>query len=118
MSHWTTTTARTMVYFCCIGGLLVLNSFVVVALWNQVFRDSGSSSPELSFLEGAGITAFAYVIIFSIKYGIQSANQRAHAASVQRTAAERVAHLTPEQRSALKAELVQTCGCKETDSKC
>lgn len=114
MSHWTTTTARTMIYFCCIGGLLVLNSFVVVALWNQVFRDSGSSSPELSFLEGAGITAFAYVIIFSIKYGIQSAS----VATVQRTAAERVAHLTPEQRSALKTELVQTCGCKETDSKC
>lgn len=114
MSHWTTTTARTMIYFCCIGGLLVLNSFVVVALWNQVFRDTGSSSPELSFLEGAGITAFAYVIIFSIKYGIQSAS----VSKAQRTPAERIAHLTPEQRSALKTELVQTCGCKETDTKC
>lgn len=116
MSHWTTTTARTMIYFCCIGGLLVLNSLVVVVLWNQVFRVSGSSSPELSFLEGAGITAFAYVIIFSIKYGVQSAAARA--SQPQRTPSERFAHLTPEQRSALKTELVQSCGCKETDSKC
>ena len=114
MSHWTTTTARTVIYFCSIGGLLVLNSLVVVVLWTQVFRDNSSTSPELSFLEGAGLTAFAYVIVFSVRYGIQ--NARASEA-INRRHAERLSQLTPEQRTALKSELLQNCGCKENPVK-
>lgn len=125
MSHWTTTTARTVIYFCSIGGLLVLNSLVVVVLWNEVFRDNASSSPELSFLEGAGLTAFAYVIVFSVRYGIQSARAAAaglHAEEcareeIQRRHSERLSRLSPEQRTALKSELLQNCGCKENPVK-
>ena len=122
MSQLTTKTARSIIYLCCIGGLLALNSLVVVVLWNRVFRDPHSGSPELSFLEGAGLTAFAYVVIFAVRYGLRSAPSplarpvvRDDACENERT--ERYSHLTPEQRTAIKAELVRSCGCRETSAK-
>ena len=123
MSLLTTKTARSIIYLCCIGGLLALNAVVVVELWNSVFRSPVSDAPELGFLEGAGLTAFAYVLVFAIRYGVRySPPPPAAAPSETRTPcapsdrSERYAHLTTEQRIALKAELVRSCGCRESPS--
>ena len=122
MSQLTTKTARSIIYLCCIGGLLALNSLVVVMLWNRVFRDPSSGAPELSFLEGAGLTAFAYVAIFAVRYGLRSApgpliKPRRQPVAAASHNPERFSHLTPEERTAIKAELVRSCGCRETAPK-
>lgn len=121
MSLTSTRTARAVIYFCCIGGLLVFNSLVVMFLWNHVIPTLSVSFNHyhLNFLEGAGISAFTYVIVFAVRYGIQdrkkvgeSERQREHSAM-----RERCSHLTPEQREALKHELITTCGCKEENER-
>lgn len=124
MSLLTTKTARSIIYLCCIGGLLALNAFVVVVLWNRVFRDPGSSAPEISFLEGAGLTAFAYVFIFAVRYGLRyvptahahliTPEQPPNDRSDRCRSEDKFSHLTQEQRTAIRAELVRSCGCQET----
>jgi len=112
MSFLTTRTARTMIYFGCIGGLLVFNSFIVLFLWNTITPSIAPTTYNLSpitFLEGSGITAFAYVIAFSVRYGLQQKRQ----AKQKENLKERCSALTTEQREALKHELVTSCGCKE-----
>lgn len=122
MSQLTTKTARSIIYLCCIGGLLALNSLVVVLLWNRLLREPSSTSPELSFLEGAGLTAFAYVVIFAVRYGLRSgpsplSRPKQRTAVCNETRTERYAHLSPEERTAIKAELVRSCGCQENAAK-
>lgn len=122
MSQLTTKTARSIIYLCCIGGLLALNSVVVVLLWNRILREPSSTSPELSFLEGAGLTAFAYVVIFAVRYGLRSgpsplSRPAPRATECDDARSERYAHLTPEERTAIKAELVRSCGCQENTAK-
>jgi hypothetical protein len=67
MTTLQTPAARAIIYFCCIGGLLVLNGLIVMVLWNEVFLDVADAERRLSFLEGAGLTAFAYVGVFSVR---------------------------------------------------
>lgn len=110
-----------MIYFCCIGGLLVFNSLVVMFLWNYVIPNFPTriNNYQLNFLEGAGITAFAYVIVFAVKYGIQERKKGRERESMRENSSmrERCSHLTPEQRETLKHELVVMCGCKEQSEK-
>jgi len=121
MSLLTTKTARSIIYLCCIGGLLALNAFVVVELWNSVLRSPDTDAPELSFLEGAGLTAFAYVFVFAVRYGLRYVPPRPTSEPARTFTCderhERYAHLTAEQRSAIKAELIRSCGCQESTSK-
>lgn len=118
MSILTTKTARTMMYLGSIGGLLVVNGFVVIVLWNNVLRNSMNTHHELSFLEGIGITAFAYVLVFAIRYGRTSGFSAASVTGKKNAnASRRCAEMSPEQRAALRDELVQSCGCKETVAK-
>ncbi len=123
-------TARSIIYLCCIGGLLVCNAFLVSFLWNHALHDMAPDSQELTFLEGAGLTAFAYVVVYSIRYGIRSASQPART-SMQRSPAESApcrseqpsspdptlndlcSKLSAEQRAELKRELISNCGCKD-----
>ena len=65
-------TARAIIYILCIGGLLVLNALVVMVLWNQVLGSVIIAERQLSFLEGAGITAFAYVGVFGMRHALQA----------------------------------------------
>ena len=117
-----TRTARSIIYLLCIGGLLALNGLIVTVLWNKVFRSEASAAGELSFLEGTGITAFAYVIVLAIRYGIRSVPANDPNVGIipecdhemQPAGNHRYAHLTSEQRTALKQELVRSCGCRET----
>jgi hypothetical protein len=116
-----TRTARSIIYLVCIGGLLVLNGLIVTVLWNKVFLDVIPGNMKLSFLEGVGITAFAYVIVLSIRSGIRSVPKGSHVSAIPDCAGDRhhvlearLAHLSPEQRAKLKHDLVHHCGCKET----
>ena len=123
MSLITTRTARSVIYFVCIGGLLVLNSLVVLFIWNYLIPTLRIANYQfrISFLEGAGISAFTYVIAFSIRYGLQGERpldfirygKKKQESERKREMKERCSHLTAEQREALKHELVTTCGCKE-----
>jgi Mg2+/citrate symporter len=90
-------------------------------LWNYVTPTLSINIHhyQLNFLEGAGISAFTYVIVFAIRYGIQ---ERKKVGDHERyaehsTVRERCSHLTPEQREALKHELITTCGCKEENER-
>lgn len=117
-----------MIYFCCIGGLLVFNSLVVVFFFNSVLPLLPNSSVhfDITFLEGAGISAFMYVIAFAVGYGMKGEhpldliryrrNRNVSTDDRKQAMRERCSHLTPEQREALKHELVATCGCKETEA--
>ena len=113
-----TRTARAMIYVVCVGGLLVLNSLIVTVLWNNVFRSSSSKAGDLSLLEGVGVTAVAYVIILAVRYAIKSvpkgATNPTAVPECARTNDERLSDLSPEERKALKAELVRSCGCQES----
>jgi hypothetical protein len=115
MSLLTTKTARSMMYMCSIGGLLVLNGFVVMVIWNDMLAESMASTHRLTFLEGTGITAFAYVVVFAVKYGAATGRRTERPAPTK--AAGRCAEMTPEQRAALRHELVHSCGCEETRTK-
>lgn len=111
MSLLTTKTARSMMYLICIGGLLVCNGFIVMVVWNDVLLTAMNNDHHLSFLEGTGITAFAYVIVFAVKYGRA---ERCATRSQEQTVASKCAGMALDQRTALRNELIQSCGCQET----
>ncbi len=122
MSLLTTKTARSMMYLLGIGGLLVCNGLLVSVIWNELLYEMMGNDHRLTFLEGTGITAFAYVVVFAVKYGSATgsiASNRTSRQPVERESgvAKKCAGMTPEQRAALRQELVQTCGCRETEAK-
>lgn len=118
MSTLNSSTARSIIYFCCVGGLLIVNSIVVTFIWNDLLDGVMHTEHHLSFLEGAGLSAFAYVVVFSVRYGAavrRNARREAHtppAADIQK----RCADMTPEEKAALKAELRNHCGCQDAHS--
>lgn len=125
MSTLQTPTARTIIYVCCIGGLLVLHSALVMFIWN-VALESLNNNRTLSFLEGAGFTAFAYVIVVAVRYGRRNAGQSvwpSNSWKQQRTSPQEPEVKAPtsdvckgmsaEDRERLKRELVANCGCVE-----
>lgn len=117
MSIFTSKTARTMMYICSIGGLLVVNGAAVTYLWNTMVEARTNMEP-LRLLEGVGITAFAYVIIFGIKFGRGARPLTVKATQAADTSVQRrCADMTREQRQALRDELVQSCGCTDSDVK-
>lgn len=122
--------ARSIIYLCCIGGLLVVNSAIVMILWNNVLEDVMASDHDLSFLEGAGLTAFAYVVVFSVRYGIQgralpgmrptssvrsqpTATPASPPSQADPSMQRMCSQLTPEERAQLKHELATKAGCRE-----
>jgi len=126
MSLLNTRTARSMIYLVCIGGLLVCNAWGVMFLWNTVLWPMTSSAVRLNFLEGAGITAFAYVIVFTIRYGrskagktapLSQATQRSHPSSQQSPSPQHdglsalCSSMTAEEKVRLKNELATRAGC-------
>ncbi|MBU3677976.1 MAG: hypothetical protein FGM32_00020 [Candidatus Kapabacteria bacterium] len=117
MSILTTKTARTMMYVCSIGGLLVVNGAAVTYLWNTMM-ESRAGAESLRFLEGVGITAFAYVIIFAVKFGRGARPLPIRGEQVADTSVKtRCDNMTPKQRQELRNQLVQQCGCTERDTK-
>lgn len=128
MSALTTKTARSIIYLGCIGGLLVINSVVVTVAWNSVVADD-QQEKRLSFLEGAGITAFAYVVVSAVRYSRQPKSDFLHSLRFHRresfiqeandTRAQlrsKCSKLSQEQRDALKRELEERCGCTDPTS--
>ena len=133
-------TARAIIYICCIGGLLVLHALVVVVLWNQVFDDIIPTDRTLTFLEGAGITAFAYVGAFGIRHALEARRQGIthrrpqtprhervvdireatkptepsypdERSSPTSAVRERCTQLSTEDKARLRQALAQQCGC-------
>lgn len=128
MSLLNTRTARSMIYLVCIGGLLVCNAWVVMVLWNTVLWPMTPSNEQLNFLEGAGLTAFAYVIVFTVRYGRKAAktptttadaHQRTHSPSHHAGTPQHselsalCSSMTAEEKARLKHELAARAGCKE-----
>ncbi len=100
---------------------MVFNSFLVIFLWNQVLSQRIGNAIQISFLEGAGITAFAYVIAFSVRYSAKSVKSHrslspekpeTYSAANKPTSQDRCAQMTGAQKEALKRELIAQCGCK------
>lgn len=127
MSLMTTKTARTIVYLGCIGGLLAINSVAVTTIWNSVVAEDNQEQ-ELSFLEGAGVTAFAFVVVSALRHSqrpsgdflqpfrrYQTSATPPQPCAPTTTLRERCSQLTPEQKAALKRELIERCGCTEQD---
>lgn len=128
MSTLQTPTARTIIYVCCIGGLLVLHSILVMFIWNIALA-SFNNDRTLSFLEGAGLTAFAYVVVVAVRYGRKSTGesvwptatwrpQRSTRTPVQEspsqpTTSQACQGMSIEDRERLKRELISKCGCVE-----
>lgn len=127
MSVLTTKAARSIIYAGCIGGLLVVNSAVVTAVWNGFVADD-QQERRLTLLEGAGITAFAYVVLSAVRYGrrpsapiFESIHITAHIRQQEQqqqqaqkdTVRTLCSQLTDEQKAALKRELAERCGCKD-----
>jgi len=128
MSTLQTPTARTIIYVCCIGGLLVLHSILVLFIWNTALA-SFNNDRTLSFLEGAGLTAFAYVIVVAVRYGRKNTGQSVWPSAQwktqrhnrtpepepqpQATSSQPCQGMSVEDRERLKRELVANCGCVE-----
>ena len=124
MSTLQTPTARTIIYVCCIGGLLVLHSGLVMFIWN-VALSSLNNDRTLSFLEGAGLTAFAYVVVVAVRYGRKQPGQSvwpstawkpqqkrgSQVAEAEHVETETCQGLSVEDRERLKRELLANCGC-------
>ncbi len=101
---------------------MVLNSFAVSTCWNIAVDAEDNEERRMSLLEGAGITAFAYVVIVAFRYG--SKRDVGMLASIRPTIGmkfhtreqmkESCSGLTAEQKAALKQTLVEHCGCKES----
>lgn len=116
-----------MIYLVCIGGLLMFNAWVVMLLWNKLFHELIPTTEPLNFLEGAGITAFAYVIVFTVRYG-RAPQSRSVTDTFRRrhtppTTAQTQHHtelsalcssMTAEERTRLKNELVTKAGCRSS----
>lgn len=125
MSALTTKTARSIIYVGCIGGLLVVNSFVVTTAWNSFVAEEREEN-RLTLLEGAGITAFAYVALSGIRYAcrpkstmLDSIRLSAKQSSCQTSAEakdalrERCSQMSQEQKADLKRQLEEQCGCSD-----
>lgn len=125
MSTLQTPTARTIIYLCCIGGLLVLHSILVMFIWNVALA-SLNNDRTLSFLEGAGLTAFAYVLVVAIRYGRKTSGTniwpstpwgkravRHPEPTPESTATQPCQGMSVEDRERLKRELIANCGCVE-----
>jgi len=104
---------------------------MVMFIWNIALA-SLNNDRTLSFLEGAGLTAFAYVIVVAIRYGRKSEGtsmwptpkwtkhtgrdvvpDRTVSAEPQPTTADVCSGMSTEDRERLKRELVANCGCVE-----
>lgn len=111
MSVTTTKTARTMMYLGSIGGLLLLQGAIFMGLWNLL----SDNLDDITLLEGIGLSAISYVLIFSFKYGLGAADYPSHTLPFRRKTnlTQKCADMTPEQRAQLRTELVEKCGCKE-----
>ncbi len=118
MSTLNTSTARSIIYLCCVGGLLIVNSIAVTFIWNDLLDGVMHTEHHLSFLEGAGISAFAYVVVFSVRYGATARKLAAQAnpPAQQTEIRKRCADMTSEEKAALKAELRNHCGCNDDES--
>jgi len=128
MSTLQTPTARTIIYVCCIGGLLVLHSVLVMFIWNTALA-SFNNDRTLSFLEGAGLTAFAYVVVVAVRYGRKSTDVSVWPSATWRprrtshtqvpepqsqpTPSQACQGMSVEDRERLKRELIANCGCVE-----
>jgi hypothetical protein len=115
MSTLNSTTARSIIYLSCVGGLLIVNSIVVTFIWNDLLDGVMHTEHHLSFLEGTGLSAFAYVVVFSIRYGsaVNRLKSRTSSATQQSGIRKRCAKMSPEDKAALKAELRNHCGCND-----
>lgn len=116
MSILTTTAARTMMYICSIGGLLVVNGAAVTYLWNTLLEGRPHIEP-LHFLDGVGITAFAYVIVFAVKFGRGARPLLKRTKGADTSVERKCAEMTPEQRGELRKHLAATCGSKDAEEK-
>lgn len=102
-------------YIFSIGGLLVVNGAAVAYLWNSLM--DGRGGEQLRFLEGVGITAFAYVIVFAIKYGSVARPLTKQRQMADTSVEGKCAAMTPEQRGELRKHLAATCGRAESEVK-
>ncbi|GMV52825.1 MAG: hypothetical protein D8M52_00125 [Chlorobi bacterium] len=117
MSLLTTRTARSVMYVFCIGGLLMLSSVAVTTVWNALATADERDDRKISLLEGAGVSAIAYVLLTAIRYGTKCDvsildSLRRTGQTTYRRAKQDCSHLTPEQKAALKKALVDECGCR------
>lgn len=109
MSVTTTKTARTMMYLGSIGGLLLLQGAIFMGLWNLL----SDNLEDITLLEGIGLSAISYVLIFSFKYGAADYPSNTLPFRRKTNLTQKCADMTPEQRAQLRTELVEKCGCSE-----
>jgi len=105
-----------MMYFCSIGGLLVVNGAAVTYIWNMLMQGRPNVEP-LHFLDGVGITAFAYVIVFAIKFGRGASPLIKKPQGADKSVERKCAEMTPEQRGELRKHLAATCGHTDDEEK-
>lgn len=103
-------------YFCSIGGLLVVNGAAVTYVWNMLMQGRPNVEP-LHFLDGVGITAFAYVIVFAIKFGRGASSLIKKPQGADKSVERKCAEMTPEQRGELRKHLAATCGHTDDEEK-
>lgn len=132
-------TARAIVYILCIGGLLAFNALVVMVLWNQVLTSVITTERALTFLEGAGITAFAYIGVYGVRHALQvrrkaeprevtivsdrpsgsttSPDYDVVTAGTTPVMHSACAQLSPDEKARLRETLAQQCGCTDRNAR-
>lgn len=80
-----------------------------MGLWNLL----SDNLEDMTLLEGIGLSAISYVLIFSFKYGAADYPSKTLPFRRKTNLAKKCADMTPEQRAQLRTELVEKCGCSE-----
>lgn len=109
MSVTTTKTLRTMMYLGSIGGVLLFQGAIFMYVWNFL----SENLEDITLLEGIGLSAISYVIMFSFKYGASDRTSASPLFRRKTNLEKKCAEMTPQQRAELRSELIEKCGCVE-----
>lgn len=111
--------ARSLLYFITVSGLYILSAAAFFLLWKYILTPH-LEAPALSFLECGGIISFAYILVFSIKYGLSRNADNLSSAILAdknnispeqcKNAKENIKNMSEEEIEALSNVLARCCG--------
>lgn len=72
-----------MIYLLTVGGLFATISTVVFLLWNFIIASIFKLS-SVNLLEALGLSSFAYILFFGIKFGLKNGSDKTSSSSTSK----------------------------------
>lgn len=96
---------KTVLYLLVVGGLLLISSFIIMFIWNNLI--SSFNVLPITYLEAMGINAILYVLVYSVSYGYFGAQSNLN---FSKPSEEMVDQLSKLDKEELKKTLKKTIG--------